>query len=127
MLDTEPLGKPFSGPQKSCRYCDMARFGSVADVGTAKHAKANPTIARPHSPRLPEPSSRKVFKLLNHDLTGFLQRTFVAGDHEIYQTELGLSWRRYARRELMFRERSARVSRPSPEGFESRASLFPAH
>src|SRR5215469_8492096 len=127
MLDTEPPGKPFSGTQKSCKYCDKARFASFADAGTTKHAKANPTMAHRESQGLRKTCSRKIFKLLNYHLARSLQRALVACDDEKYQSELCLSWRWYVRGELMFRDRSARASCPSPGDLESRTSRFPAH
>lgn len=91
MVDTVPIGNPFSVPQKCCEYCDTIGFGSVADAETVRHTTRNPAVAHLHSQRLARPPSRKVFKLLNDDLAGLLQRIFVAGDDVRYQTELCLT------------------------------------
>lgn len=91
MLDTEPAGKPFSGPQNSLKYCDKARFTSAATPGTTKQANTNPVTAPLHSWRPLRPPSRKIFKLLNYDLGGFLQRILVAGDDEKYEPRLGFT------------------------------------
>lgn len=91
MVDTVPIGNPFSVPQKWCEYCDTVGFGSVADAETVRHTTPNPAAANLHFQRLPIPPSREVFKLLNDDLAWPLQRIFVAGDDVKYQTELFLT------------------------------------
>src|SRR4029077_11766645 len=128
MVDTVPIGNPFSEPQKWCEYCDTIGFGSVADAETMRHTTPNKAVAHLHSQRLPRPPSRKVFKLLNDDLAGLLQRIFVAGDDVKYQTELCLTRRRYARGELMLRNhRRSSGSGSSAEGLETHTSRLPAH
>src|ERR1700747_337379 len=103
MVDTVPIGNPFSVPQKWCEYCDTIGFGSVADAETVRHTMPNPAVAHLHSQRLPRPPSPKDFKLLNDGVAGLLQRSCVAGDDVKYQTELCLTRCRYARGELMLR------------------------
>jgi hypothetical protein len=91
MVDTVPIGNPFSVPQKWCEYSDTIGFGSVADEETVRHATANAAVAHRHFQRFPIPPLRKVFKLLNDDLAWLLQRIFVAADDVKYQTELFLT------------------------------------
>src|SRR5580692_5950105 len=103
MAVIDPPGQSLSVPHQSWRYCDTARVGSSADAETAKQTPASPAMAHLSSQRLPKPHSRKVFKLLNHNLAWLLHRIFVARNDEKDQTEFCLTRYRYARRELMFR------------------------
>src|SRR5271163_1941487 len=103
MAVIDPPGKPLSGPHESWRYCDMARVGSSADAEAAKQTAASPAIAHLSSQRPPKPFSRKVFKLLNHNLARLLHRIFVARNDVKDQTGHSLPRYRYARRELMLR------------------------
>src|SRR5437879_7440071 len=103
MAVIDPPGQPLSVPHESWRYCDTVRVGSTADAETANQRTASPAMAHLSSQRLPKPSSRKVFKLLNHNLAWLLHRIFVARNDEKYQTRYCLTPFRYARRELMFR------------------------
>src|SRR5277367_442463 len=103
MAVIDPPGKPLSVPHESWRYCDTVRVGSTADAETAKQTAASPAMAHLSSQRLPEPASRKVLKLLNHNLAWLLHRIFVARNDIKDQPGDCLSWRRYARCELMFR------------------------
>src|SRR6266436_5825039 len=103
MADTEPPGNPFSVPQDSCKYCDIIRFGSIAEAETSKHSAASPPMAHLNNQRRPKPALRKVFKFLNHDLAVFLQRILVASDDIKDQMDFGLTRRRDAGGEFMFR------------------------
>src|SRR5271169_3589868 len=87
MAVIDPPGKPLSVPHESWRYCDTVRVGSTADAEIAKQTAASPTMAHLSSQPLRKPSSRKVFKLLNHNLAWLLHGIFVARNAEKYQTE----------------------------------------
>src|SRR6267142_2723789 len=114
MAVIDPPGKPLSVPHESWRYCDTVRVGSTANAETAKHTSANPAMADLSSQRLPKPSSRQVFKLLNHNLAWLLHRIFIARNDVKDQTGYGLTRYRYAGRELMFRnELRSGTCRPS--------------
>src|SRR5258705_1786865 len=127
MAVIDPPGQPLSVPHQSRRYCDMARVGSSAEAETAKQTPASPAMAHFSSQRLPQPYSRKVFKLLNHNLAWLLQRIFVARNDEKDQTEFRLTRSRYGKRELMFRnELRSGTRRSSAKGLESCMSRFPA-
>jgi len=89
--DTEPPGNPFSVPQESRKYCETIRLGSIACAETAKHTSANPATAHLIGRRVPKAASRKVLKLLNHNLAGLLQGIFVARNHVKYQTRFRLT------------------------------------
>src|SRR6266403_1131312 len=78
MAVIDPPGQPLSVPNESWRYCDTVRVGSSADAETAKQKAESPAMAHLSSQRLRKPSSRKVFKLLNHNLAWLLHRIFVA-------------------------------------------------
>src|SRR5580693_7186951 len=112
MAVIDPPGKPLSVPHESWRYCDTVRVGSSADAETAKQRPASPAMAHLSSQRLPKPSSRKVFKLLNHNLAWLLHRILVARTDEKDQTEFRLARSRYAS-ELMFRNKSCFSTRRS--------------
>src|SRR5271163_2960959 len=101
MAVIDPPGQPLSVRHESWRYCDMARAGSSADAGRAKQTPARPASAHLSSQRLPQPYSRQVFKLLNHNLAWLQHRIFVARTDEKDQTEFRLGRSRYAG-ELMF-------------------------
>src|ERR1700758_4730602 len=121
-----PPGKPLSVPHESWRYCDTVRVGSTADAETEKQTTASPAMAHLSSQRLPKPSSRKVFKLLNHNLAWLLHRIFVARNDIKDQTGHCLTRYRYGRRELMFSdELRSGTSRSSAKGLESCMSRFP--
>src|SRR5580658_3257204 len=122
----DPLGKPLSVPHESWRYCDTVRVGSTAYAETVKQKPASAAMAHLSSQSLPKPSSRKVFKLLNHNLARLLHRTLVACNDVKDQTGYCLTRCRYARRELMFRNdfRSA-TSGPSAKALESCMSRLP--
>src|ERR1700751_1074617 len=123
----DPPGQPLSVPHESWRYCDTVRVGSTADAETLKKRAASPTMAHLSSQRLPTPSSRKVFKLLNHNLTWLLHRIFVARNVAKDQTRYCLAWFRYTGCEFMFRnELRSGTSRSSAKGLESCMSRFPA-
>src|SRR6266567_8338391 len=127
MAVIDPPGQPLSVPHESWRYCDTVRVGSTADAETAKQTAASPAMAHLSSLRLPKPSSRKVFKLLNHNLAWLLHRIFVARNDVKDQTGFCLTRYRYARRERMFRnELRSGTSRSSAKGLESCMSRFPA-
>src|SRR5229473_3752280 len=127
MAVIDPPGQPLSVPHESRRYCDTLRIGSTADAETAKQTAASPAMAHLSSQRLPKQSSRKVFKLLNHNLAWLLQRIFVARSDVKDQTRLCLARYRYARCELMFRnELRSGSRRSSAKGLESCMSRFPA-
>src|SRR5882757_8647313 len=126
MAVIDPPGKPLSVPHESWRYCDTVRVGSTADAETAKQTATSPAMAHLSS-HLPKPSSRKVFKLLNHNLAWLLHRIFVARNDVKDQTGYCLTRYRYARRELMFRnELRSGTCRSSAKGLESCMSRFPA-
>src|SRR5258708_39134039 len=79
------------------------------------------------SQRLPKPSSRKVFKLLNYNLAWLLHRIFVARNDVKDQTGYCLTRYRYAGRELMFSNQLRfGTCRFATKGLESRMSKFPA-
>src|SRR6202041_293572 len=119
MAVIDPPGQPLSAPHESWRYCDTARVGSTADAETAKQAHASPAMAHLSRQRLPKPSSRKVFKPLNHNLAWLLHRIFVARNDVKDQTRDCLTRYRNARRELMFRdELRSGTSRSSAKGLE---------
>src|ERR1700731_909658 len=99
MAVIDPPGQPLSVPHESWRYCDTVRVESTADAETAKQTAASPARTNLSSQRLPKPSSRKVFKLLNHNLAWRLHRIFVARNDVKDQTGLCLTRYRYARRE----------------------------
>src|SRR6266550_6042559 len=125
MAVIDPPGKPLSVPHDSWRYCDTVRVGSTADAETANQRTASPAMAHLRSQRLPKPSSRKVFKLLNHNLAWLLHRILVVRNDEKYQTGYCLARFRYARRELMFRnELRSGTCRSSAKGLESCMSRF---
>src|ERR1700733_6904977 len=127
MAVIDPPGKPLSVPHESLRYCDMVRVGSSADAEAAKQIAASTTMAHLGSERLPKPFSRKVFKLLNHNLAWLPHRIFVARNDVKDQTGHCLTWHWYARRELMFRnELRSGTCRSSAKGHESCMSRFPA-
>src|ERR1700733_9310542 len=105
MAVIDPPGKPLSVPHESWRYCDRGRVGSSADAETAKQTPTSPAMAPLSSQRLPKPSSRKVFKLLNDNLARLLHRIFVARSDVKDQTGHRLTRYRYARCELMFRNK----------------------
>src|ERR1700688_1407398 len=127
MAVIDPPGQPFSVPHELWRYCDTARLGSTADAETTKERAASPAMAHLSSQGLPKPSSRKVFKLLNHDLAWLLHRIFVARNDVKDQTRHCLTRYRYAGRELMLRnELRSGTSRSSAKGLESCMSRFPA-
>src|SRR4051812_1341030 len=127
MAVIDPPGKPLSVPHESWRYWDTVRVGSTADAEAAKQTPASPAMAHLSSQRFPKPSSRKVFKLLNHNLAWLLHRIFVARNDVKNQTGYCLTRYRYARRELMFRnEFRSGTSGPSAKGLESCMSRFPA-
>src|SRR5882762_6060708 len=120
-----PPGKPVSVPHESWRYCDTVRVGSSADAETAKQTPASPAMAHRSSQRLPKPSSRQVFKLLNHNLAWLLHRMIVARNDVKDQTRDGLTRCCNARRELMFRNKlRPGTCRSSAEGLESCTSRF---
>src|ERR1700733_9707963 len=126
MAVIDPPGKPLSVPHESWRYCDTVRVGSSADAEAANQRTASPEMAHLSSQRLPKPSSRKVFKLLNHNLAWLLHRIFVARNDVKDQTEHCLTRYRDARRELMLRnELRSGTSRSSTKGLESCMSRFP--
>src|ERR1700730_13784686 len=105
----------------------MARLGSSADAETAKQKTVTPAMAHLSSQRFRKPSSRKVFKLLNHDLAWVLHRIFVARNDVKDQTRHCLTRYRYAGRELVLRnELLCGTSRSSAKGLESCMSRFPA-
>src|ERR1700678_4043456 len=125
MAVIDPPGQPLSVPHESCRYCDTGRVGSSADAETAKQAATSPAMAHLSSQRLPKPASRKVFKLLNHNLAWLLHRIFVARTDEKDQTGFRLPRCRHAG-ELMFRnELRSGARRSSTKGFESYMPRFP--
>src|SRR5258708_17440345 len=127
MAVIDPPGKPLSVPHESWRYCDTARVGSTADAGTAEQTAASPAMAHLSSQRLPKPASRKVLKLLNHNLAWLLHRIFVARNDVKDQTGHDITRYRYARRELMFRnELCSGASRSSAKGQERCMSRLPA-
>src|SRR5580692_3926458 len=120
MAVIDPPGKPLSIPHESRRYCDTVRVGSTADAETANQRTASPAMAHLSSQSLPKPSSRKVFKLLNHNLAWLLHRIVVARNDEKDQTEDCLTRIRCARRELMFRDGlGSGTCRSSAKGLES--------
>src|SRR5580698_740953 len=127
MAVIDPPGKPLSVPHESWRYCDTVRVGSTANAGTAKQTPASPAMAHLSSQRRPRSASRKVFKLLNHNLAWLLHWIFVARNDVKDQTGHCLTRYRYARRELMFRnELRSGPSGSSAKGPESCMSRFPA-
>src|ERR1700688_4993532 len=127
MAVIDPPGKPLSVPHESWRYCGTVRVGSTADAETAKPTAASPAMVHLSRQRLPKPSSRKVFKLLNHNLAWLLHRIFVARNDVKDQTRHCLTRYRYAGRELMLRnELRSGSSRSSAQGLDSCMSRFPA-
>src|SRR6267154_5726386 len=127
MAVIDPPGQPLSVPHESWRYCDTVRVGSSAEAETAKLKAASPAMAHLSSQRLRKPYSRKVLKLLNHNLAWLLHRIFVARNDEKDQTEFRLTRSRYGQRELMFRnELRFGTGRSSAKGLESCTSRFPA-
>ena len=83
-------------------------------------------MARLSSRRLPKAFSWKVFKLLNHNLAWLLHRIFVTRNDVKDQTGSCLTWRRYPRSELLFRnELHSGTCRSSAKGLESCMSRFP--
>src|SRR5437773_5781408 len=127
MAVIDSLGSPLSVPHESWRYCDTVRVGSSADAETVKQTTASPAMAHLSSWRLPKPSSRNVFELLNHHLAWLLHRIFFARNGVKDQTDYCLTRCRYGRRELMFRNqlRSA-TRRSSAKGLEACMSRLPA-
>src|ERR1700761_6258871 len=126
MAVIDPPGKPLSLPHESWRYCDAVLVGSTADAETAKQPPTSPAMAHLSKLRLLNPSSRKIFKLLNHNLAWVLHRILVARNNEKYQTGYRLARFRYARRELMFRnELRSGTCRSSAKGLENCMSRFP--
>src|ERR1700754_1644810 len=103
MAVTAPPGRPRSVPHESWRYCDTVRVGSSADAETVKKTPASPARTYLNSRRLPKPSSRQIFELLNHNLAWLLHRIFFARNDVKDQTEYCLTRPRDARREFMFR------------------------
>src|ERR1700688_3947226 len=127
MAVIDPPGQPFSVPHELWRYCDTVRLGATADAETTKERAASPAMAHLCSQGLPKPPSRKVFKLLNHNLAWLLHRIFVVRSDEKDQTEFRLTGPRYANRKLMFRnELRSGTRRSSAKGLESCMSRFPA-
>src|ERR1700719_5215323 len=126
MAVIDPPGHPLSVPHESWRYCDTARVGSTADTETASQRTTSPAMAHRRSQDVPKSPSRKVFKLLNHNLAWLLHWIFVARNDEKYQTGHFLTRFRYARCELMFRnELPSGACRSSAKGLESCMSTFP--
>src|SRR5437868_3846063 len=123
MVVIDPPGKPLSAPHESWRYCDIVRAGSTANPETEKQ---RPTMAHLSSTRLPNESSRKVSKLLNHDLAWLLHRILVTRNDIKDQTGYCLTGRRYPGCELMFgNELRSGTCRSSAKGLESCMSRFP--
>src|SRR6185369_11029972 len=119
--------RPRSAPHESWRYCDTVRVGSSANTETVKQTPASPAMAHLNSKRLPKPSSRQVFELLNHNLAWLLHRIFFACNDVKDQTEYCLTRNRDGGRELMFRNqlRSVRCG-SSTKSLEGCTSSFPA-
>src|SRR3954469_24268797 len=103
MAVIDPPGQPLSVPHESWRYCDMLRAPSMAEAQTANPRTVSPAMAHLTSQCVPRLPSRKIFKLLNHNLAWLLHRIFVARNDKKYQTGYCLTRVRYAGRELMFR------------------------
>src|SRR5215471_5522959 len=109
MAETVPPVNPLSLPQRSRRYCEIIRSGSIACAGVAKHSHASPTIAHRRSRSIPKSPSWKVLEFLNDNLGWFLERILISGDDVQHKLEELFARRRYSGRKNML-ENNRRTS-----------------
>src|SRR5262249_25346523 len=102
IAETDLPGNPFSLPQRSRMYWEIARSGSTARAGKAEQRRATAVSNRWKSHRLPKPPLRDVLEFLNNNLIVVLQGILFTRDYKKRKVNRLLCRRGDSRRKYVF-------------------------